>query len=294
MNCGLVLRRAESTPRIFEPRFVTNRAAHYEFNKLQKRLRRLVGQAVTDYSMIEDGDKVMVCVSGGKDSYTMLDVLLSLRRHAPVEFSLVAVNLDQKQPGFPEHVLPQYLESLGVEYHVLEEDTYSIVKELTPEGKTTCPVCSRMRRGILYSHAKRIGADKIALGHHLDDAVETLFLNMFFGGTLKSMPPKLLSDDGANVVIRPLYYAREKTIEAFSQARSHPIIPCNLCGSQPNLQRAKVKALLSQWDIEQPGRVENIARALSHISPSQLADTGLFDFSGLKREVETLPLLAID
>ncbi len=294
MNCGLVLRRAESTPRIFEPRFVTNRAAHYEFNKLQKRLRRLVGQAVTDYSMIEDGDKVMVCVSGGKDSYTMLDVLLSLRRHAPVEFSLVAVNLDQKQPGFPEHVLPQYLESLGVEYHVLEEDTYSIVKELTPEGKTTCPVCSRMRRGILYSHAKRIGADKIALGHHLDDAVETLFLNMFFGGTLKSMPPKLLSDDGANVVIRPLYYAREKTIEAFSQARSHPIIPCNLCGSQPNLQRAKVKAMLSQWDIEQPGRVENIARALSHISPSQLADTGLFDFSGLKREVETLPLLAID
>ena len=294
MNCGLVLRRAESTPRIFEPRFVTNRAAHYEFNKLQKRLRRLVGQAVTDYSMIEDGDKVMVCVSGGKDSYTMLDVLLSLRRHAPVEFSLVAVNLDQKQPGFPEHVLPQYLESLGVEYHVLEEDTYSIVKELTPEGKTTCPVCSRMRRGILYSHAKRIGADKIALGHHLDDAVETLFLNMFFGGTLKSMPPKLLSDDGANVVIRPLYYAREKTIEAFSQARSHPIIPCNLCGSQPNLQRAKVKAMLSQWDIEQPGRVENIARALSHISPSQLADAGLFDFSGLKREVETLPLLAID
>lgn len=289
-----MLRRAESTPRIFEPRFVTNRAAHYEFNKLQKRLRRLVGQAVTDYSMIEDGDKVMVCVSGGKDSYTMLDVLLSLRRHAPVEFSLVAVNLDQKQPGFPEHVLPQYLESLGVEYHVLEEDTYSIVKELTPEGKTTCPVCSRMRRGILYSHAKRIGADKIALGHHLDDAVETLFLNMFFGGTLKSMPPKLLSDDGANVVIRPLYYAREKTIEAFSQARSHPIIPCNLCGSQPNLQRAKVKAMLSQWDIEQPGRVENIARALSHISPSQLADTGLFDFSGLKREVETLPLLAID
>ena len=273
---------------------MTNRAAHYEFNKLQKRLRRLVGQAVADYSMIEDGDKVMVCVSGGKDSYTMLDVLLSLRRHAPVEFSLVAVNLDQKQPGFPEHVLPQYLESLGVEYQVLEEDTYSIVQELTPEGKTTCPVCSRMRRGILYSHAKRIGADKIALGHHLDDAAETLFLNMFFGGTLKSMPPKLLSDDGANVVIRPLYYVREKTIKAFSLARSHPIIPCNLCGSQPNLQRAKVKAMLAQWDIEQPGRVENIARALSHISPSQLADAKLFDFSGLKREVESLPLLAID
>ncbi len=271
-----------------------SRAANYEFNKLKKRLRRLVGNAVTDFGMIDDGDKIMVCVSGGKDSYTMLDVLISLQRHAPVNFSLVAVNLDQKQPGFPEHVLPAYLESLGVEYQVLEEDTYSIVQELTPAGKTTCPVCSRMRRGILYSHAKRIGADKIALGHHLDDAVETLFLNMFFGGTLKSMPPKLLSDDGANVVIRPLYYAREKMIEAYSVARSHPIIPCNLCGSQPNLQRAKVKAMLAQWEYEQPGRVENIARALAHVSPSQLADADLFDFKALTRTVESVPLLAID
>jgi len=273
---------------------VTSRAANYEFNKLQKRLRRLVGQAVTDFGMIDNGDKVMVCVSGGKDSYSLLDMLLSLKRHAPVEFSLVAVNLDQKQPGFPEHVLPEYLEKLGVEFQILEEDTYSIVQELTPEGKTTCPVCSRMRRGILYSHARRIGANKIALGHHMDDAVETLFLNMFFGGTMKSMPPKLLSDDGTNVVIRPLYYAREKVIEEFSTARSHPIIPCNLCGSQPNLQRAKVKAMLTQWEHEQPGRVENIARALAHISPSQLADANLFDFSGLKRTVDAVPLVAID
>ena len=270
------------------------RAAEYEFNKRKKRLRGLVGRAVTDFGMIDDGDKIMVCVSGGKDSYTLLDVLISLRRHAPIDFSLVAVNLDQKQPGFPEHVLPNYLESLGVDYQVLEEDTYSIVKELTPEGKTTCPVCSRMRRGILYSHAKRIGADKIALGHHLDDAVETLFLNMFFGGTMKSMPPKLRSDDGANVVIRPLYYAREKLIEAYSLARAHPIIPCDLCGSQPNLQRAKVKAMLAGWEREQPGRVENIARSLAHISPSQLADASLFDFKALDRSVTSVPLLAID
>ncbi len=288
------MRGAESRPLIIWLSVVTPRAANYEFNKLQKRLRRLVGQAVTDFSMIDNGDKVMVCVSGGKDSYTLLDMLLSLERHAPVEFSLVAVNLDQKQPGFPEHVLPEYLDKLGVEFQILEEDTYSIVQELTPEGKTTCPVCSRMRRGILYSAAKRIGANKIALGHHLDDAVETLFLNMFFGGTMKSMPPKLLSDDGANVVIRPLYYAREKVIEEFSRLRSHPIIPCNLCGSQPNLQRAKVKAMLAQWELEQPGRVENIARALAHISPSQLADANLFDFSGLKRTVDTVPLVAID
>lgn len=288
------MRRAESTPLIIGLAQVTSRAANYEFNKLQKRLRRLVGQAVTDFGMIDNGDKVMVCVSGGKDSYTLLDMLLSLKRHAPVEFSLVAVNLDQKQPGFPGQVLPEYLDKLGVDFQILEEDTYSIVQELTPAGKTTCPVCSRMRRGILYSHARRIGANKIALGHHMDDAVETLFLNMFFGGTMKSMPPKLLSDDGANVVIRPLYYAREKVIEEFSKSRSHPIIPCNLCGSQPNLQRAKVKAMLGQWELEQPGRVENIARALAHISPSQLADAKLFDFSGLKRKVDTVPLVAID
>jgi len=263
-------------------------------NKLQKRLRRLVGRAVTDFGMIEQGDKVMVCLSGGKDSYAMLDILLSLQRRAPVDFSLVAVNLDQKQPGFPAHVLPTYLESLGVEYHIIEEDTYSVVKALTPEGKATCPVCSRMRRGILYSVAKRLGADKIALGHHADDAVETLFLNMFFNGTLKSMPPKLLSDDGSNIVIRPLYYCRESLIEAFSVARQHPIIPCNLCGSQPNLQRVKIKAMLKEWEVLQPGRVENIARALANVAPSQLADAGLFDFMGLARKHEALPLKNID
>ena len=265
-----------------------------DLNKLQKRLRRQVGRAVTDFGMINDGDKVMVCLSGGKDSYTMLDLLLSLQRHAPLDFSLVVVNLDQKQPGFPEDVLPGYLDALGVEYHVIEEDTYSVVKALTPEGKTTCPVCSRMRRGILYSVAKRLGADKIALGHHADDAVETLFLNMFFNGTLKSMPPKLLSDDGGNILIRPLYYCRESLIEEYSQAKAHPIIPCNLCGSQPNLQRAKVKSMLREWDIEQPGRVESIARALAHVAPSQLADASLFDFVGLAQTSATLPLLSVD
>ena len=263
-------------------------------NKLQQRLRRLVGRAVADYGMIEEGDKVMVCLSGGKDSYAMLDILLSLQRRAPVDFSLVAVNLDQKQPGFPEHVLPTYLDSLGIEYHLIEEDTYSVVKALTPEGKATCPVCSRLRRGILYSVAKRLGADKIALGHHADDAVETLFLNMFFNGTLKSMPPKLLSDDGSNIVIRPLYYCRESLLEAFSHARQHPIIPCNLCGSQPNLQRVKVKAMLKEWDELQPGRVENIARALANVAPSQLADASLFDFLGLVQRHESLPLMSID
>ena len=270
------------------------RSAVYNFNKLQKRLRRQVGRAIADFSMIENGDTVMVCVSGGKDSYTMLDVLLSLQRHAPIEFSLIAVNLDQKQPGFPEQVLPDYLAKLGVPFHVLEEDTYSIVKELTPEGKATCPVCSRLRRGILYSFARRIGADKIALGHHADDAVETLFLNMFFGGTLKSMPPKLRSDDGSNVLIRPLYYCREKHIAAFSQARQHPIIPCDLCGSQPNLQRARVKQMLQEWEREQPGRVDNIARALANVAPSQLADSNLFDFAGLTRSTDLLPAALLD
>ena len=265
--------------------------ANYEFNKLQKRLRRQAGRAIADYGMIADGDLVMVCVSGGKDSYTMLDVLLSLQRNAPVRFELVAVNLDQKQPGFPEHVLPEYLTKLGVEHHILEEDTYSIVQQLTPEGKTTCPVCSRLRRGILYNAALRLGADKIALGHHADDAVETLFLNMFFGGTLKAMPPKLLSDDGANVVIRPLYTCREKDIARFSAERQHPIIPCNLCGTQPNLQRARIKAMLAEWEKEQPGRVENIARALTSVKPSQLADGELFDFASLAPRLKALPTL---
>lgn len=271
--------------------------ARYERNKLQKKLRRQVGHAVVDYGMIEAGDRVMVCLSGGKDSYTLLDVLMSLQQNAPVPFELVAVNLDQKQPGFPEDVLPEYLEKLGIEYHILEEDTYSIVQALTPEGKTTCPVCSRMRRGILYSFARRIGASRIALGHHLDDVVETLFLNLFFGGRLKAMPPKLKSDDGSNVVIRPLYYCRERDIARWADYRAYPIIPCNLCGSQENLQRQVIKQMLEQWDVESPGRVENIARSLRHVVPSHLGDRDLFDFVKLQQDgdrekaAELLPLL---
>lgn len=254
----------------------------YNLNKLQKRLRRNVGQAIADFDMIREGDRVMVCLSGGKDSYTLLEILRNLQQSAPVNFSLVAVNLDQKQPGFPEHVLPQYLDDLGVPYGILEEDTYSVVQRLTPAGKTTCPVCSRLRRGILYSHAQRIGATKIALGHHLDDVVETLFLNMFYGGRLKAMPAKLKSDDGKNMVIRPLYYCREALIAQWSAYAGHPIIPCNLCGSQENLQRQAIKQMLNAWDVEQPGRVENIARSLAHVTPSHLSDHNLFDFLGLK------------
>jgi len=225
---------------------IANRRHQIERNKSHKRLRRLVGQAVTDYQMIESGDRIMVCLSGGKDSYTLLDMLLSLQINAPVSFSLVAVNLDQKQPGFPEQVLPDYLEHLGVEYQILEQDTYSIVQQLTPAGKTTCPVCSRLRRGILYNHAQAIGANKIALGHHADDAVETLFMNMFQGGRLKAMPPKLRSDDGRNLLIRPLYYCRESVIQRWAEFAQYPIIPCNLCGSQDNLMRQNVKAMLHQ------------------------------------------------
>ena len=261
-----------------------DRKQRYDVNKLAKRLRREVGRAIVDYSMIEDGDRVMVCLSGGKDSYTLLDMLLSLKRSAPVDFELIAVNLDQKQPGFPADVLPRYLDSVGVPYHILERDTYSLVQELTPEGKTYCPVCSRLRRGLLYGLAARIGATKIALGHHLDDVVETLFLNMFFGGRLKAMPPKLKSDDGRNVVIRPLFYCRENDIARFAQARAYPIIPCNLCGSQENLQRQVIKEMLLQWDRAEPGRVENIARSIAHVSPSQLADPKLFDFASLRRD----------
>lgn len=261
---------------------VADRKQRYEKNKCHKKLRRLVGQAVTDFGLIEQGDKVMVCLSGGKDSYTLLDILISLAQHAPVDFDLVAVNLDQKQPGFPEHVLPHYLDRVGVPYTILEEDTYSVVQRLTPAGKTTCPVCSRLRRGILYSHAQRIGATKIALGHHLDDVVETLFLNMFYGGRMKAMPAKLKSDDGKNMVIRPLYYCREALIEQWSAHAKHPIIPCNLCGSQENLQRQAIKQMLKAWDVEQPGRVENIARSLAHVTPSHLSDHNLFDFLGLK------------
>lgn len=258
-------------------------------NKLQKRLRRLAAEAVTDYGMIEEGDKIMVCLSGGKDSYTMLDVLLHLQRVAPIRFELVAVNLDQKQPGFPEHVLPAYLDQVGVPYHILERDTYSIVKEKVPDGKTTCSLCSRLRRGNLYTFADEIGATRIALGHHRDDIVETFFLNMFYGGTLKAMPPKLLSDDGRNVVIRPLAYCSEKDIEAYSRLREFPIIPCNLCGSQENLQRKVVKEMLQSWERETPGRVESIFRSLRHVHPSQLADAKLFDFAGLKIDAEATP-----
>ena len=252
-----------------------------EFNKLQKRLRRNAGNAIVDYQMIEAGDKVMVCLSGGKDSYAMLDVLISLQRNAPVAFELVAVNLDQKQPGFPEEVLPSYLEQLAVPYYILEKDTYSIVKQVVPEGKTTCGLCSRLRRGSLYGFAQEIGANKIALGHHRDDIVETLFLNMFFNGKLKAMPPKLLSDDGANVVIRPMAYCKESDLAAYADYKAFPIIPCNLCGSQDNLQRVQIKRMLTEWEQQYPGRTETIFRAIRNVAPSQLADSKLFDFSSL-------------
>ena len=256
----------------------------YNTNKLVKRLQRQVGQAIADFNMIEEGDKVMVCVSGGKDSYAMLSILMALQSRAPINFSIVAVNLDQKQPGFPEHVLPEYLDKLGVEYKVVEEDTYSIVTDKIPEGKTTCSLCSRLRRGILYRTASELGATKLALGHHMDDMVETLFLNMFHGARLKSMPPKLVSDNKQHIVIRPLAYCREADIEKFSLARQFPIIPCNLCGSQENLQRKKIKQMLSSWDAQQPGRVVNVFKSLSRITPSHLLDRDLFNFSDLSTD----------
>ncbi|GHA15963.1 tRNA 2-thiocytidine biosynthesis protein TtcA [Arenicella chitinivorans] len=256
----------------------------YDQNKLVKRLQRQVGQAITDFNMIEEGDRVMVCLSGGKDSYAMLDILLALRARAPIHFDLIAVNLDQKQPGFPEHVLPQYLSSIEVEYKIVEEDTYSIVTDKIPAGKTTCSLCSRLRRGILYRTAAELGATKIALGHHLDDMVETLFLNMFHGARLKSMPPKLVSDDKKNIVIRPMAYCRESDIARFAQLRAFPIIPCNLCGSQENLQRKKIKQMLHEWDLEQPGRVVNVFKSLSRVTSSHLMDRALFDFAGLSTE----------
>ena len=266
----------------------------YEFNKLQKRLRRQVGNAIIDYGMIHEGDKVMVCLSGGKDSYTMLEILMNLQRNAPVNFELVAVNLDQKQPGFPEHVLPEYLDAKGVNYHILERDTYSVVKEKTPEGKTTCALCSRLRRGSLYGFAEEIGATKVALGHHREDILETLFLNMFFGGSLKAMPPKLLSDDGKNIVIRPLAYCREADIAEFSRQMAFPIIPCNLCGSQPNLQRQVVKEMLAEWEVKHPGRLETMFKAVTNVAPSQLADRDLFDFAGLEVKQRQMQETRID
>lgn len=264
-----------------EPVDIRSRKQQYNTNKLVKRLRRQVGQAVTDFDMIEPGDRVMVCLSGGKDSYAMLDLLLGLRQAAPIDFELVAVNLDQKQPGFPEHVLPEYLESLGVAYHVIEKDTYSVVKRVVPEGKTTCGLCSRMRRGTLYEFARDNGLTKIALGHHLDDIVETFFLNLFHGAALKAMPPKLLSDDGSNIVIRPLAYCLEADLERLAKVRRYPIIPCNLCGSQPNLERQNIKRMLADWERLQPGRKMSIFRALGKVSPSQLCDRELFDFASL-------------
>lgn len=255
-----------------------------EFNKLHKRLRRNVGKAIEDYNMIEDGDKIMVCLSGGKDSYTMLDILMNLQRSAPIHFDIVAVNLDQKQPGFPEEVLPKYLDSIGVDYHILEKDTYSIVKDVIEDGKTTCGLCSRLRRGNLYGYAEEIGANKIALGHHRDDIIETLFLNMFHGGKLKAMPPKLLSDDKKHVIIRPLAYCKEQDIETYSAIKEFPIIPCNLCGSQENLERQSIKQMLAQWDKQNPGRSENIMAAICNIAPSQLGDRNLFDFASLQKQ----------
>lgn len=258
-----------------------NRKEIHEFNKLQKRLRRNVGNAIIDYNMIEDNDVVMACISGGKDSFAMLDILLRLREAAPIKFDVVAVNLDQKQPGFPEHILPEYFETLNIPYYIVDKDTYSVVKEKIPEGKTTCGLCSRLRRGTLYSFAEKIGATKIALGHHMDDIVETMFLNMFHGARLKAMPPKLRSDDGRNVVIRPLTYCRETDLIKYAEHKEFPIIPCNLCGSQENLQRQSIKAMLIDWDKKTPGRVEKIFKSIQNVSPSQLADRELFDFVNL-------------
>ena len=278
---SLTLPLAEPLPR-------TRKRAH-EQQRLAKRLRHQVGRAIADFGMIEDGDKVMVCLSGGKDSYTMLDILLQLQKKAPVRFELVAVNLDQKQPDFPEHVLPEYLASVGVPYTILEQDTYSVVTRVVPEGKTMCSLCSRLRRGILYRGASELGATKIALGHHRDDLVATFFLNLFFHAKLAGMPPKLRSDDGKHVVIRPLAYVREDDIAAYAEAKQFPIIPCNLCGSQENLQRKQVKRMMEAWERESPGRIETIARALGDIRPSQLSDPNQFDFLSLGARGGMLP-----
>ena len=254
---------------------------HYEDNKLAKRLRRLAGQAIADFDMIKAGDRVMVCLSGGKDSYGLLDVLLSLRAHAPVGFELIAFNLDQRHPGYPADMLPSYLRAQGVPFHIEEQDTYSVVKRVIAEGKTMCSLCSRLRRGVIYRVAKQLGATKIALGHHRDDILETFFLNLFFGGKIKAMPPKLVSDDGNHIVIRPLAYVAEADLERYAVQRQFPIVPCDLCGSQDNLQRRQVKAMLGEWEKRHPGRVETMFRSLRNVVPSHLADTALYDFASL-------------
>ena len=266
------------------------RKADFEGAKLAKRLRRLVGQAIADYSMIEAGDKVMACLSGGKDSYAMLDVLMRLREKSPTPFEIIAVNLDQRHPGFPEHVLPDYLRSIGVDFRIEVQDTYSVVKRVIPEGATMCGLCSRLRRGVLYRVASELGATKIALGHHRDDIVETFFLNLFHGGKLKAMPPKLVSDDGRHVVIRPLAYVEEPDLEAYAQLRQFPIIPCDLCGSQEQLQRKQVKAMLREWEKKQPGRLESIFGALTNVAPSHLLDRSLFDFAAVQATGEAAPV----
>jgi tRNA 2-thiocytidine biosynthesis protein TtcA len=258
------------------------RKADYELGKLAKRLRRQVGEAIADFNMIEKGDRVMVCLSGGKDSHALLDVLISLNTRAPIDFELIAVNLDQKQPGFPAHVLPEYLEARGVPFHIVEQDTYSVVKRVIPEGKTMCSLCSRLRRGVLYRVAGEVGATKIALGHHRDDILATFFLNLFHGGQLKAMPAKLVSDDGRHVVIRPLAYVAEEDLAAYADAKRFPIIPCTLCGSQENLERKQIAEILRDWERRQPGRVESILRALTEVRPSHLLDRKLFDFTNLK------------
>ncbi len=263
---------------------MTLKQQRYNTNKLHKRLRRQVGTAIADYNMIEAGDRVMVCLSGGKDSYALLDILRNLQEHAPIQFELIAVNLDQKQPGFPAQVLPDYLTNIGVPFRIVEQDTYSVVKRVIAEGKTTCSLCSRLRRGVLYRVAGELGATKIALGHHRDDILETLFLNMFYGGKLKTMPPKLVSDDGQHIVIRPLTYCKEKDLAAYAAIADFPIIPCNLCGSQKNLQRQAIKEMMQQWDKKFPGRLETMFRSLQNIQLSHLADTSRYDFHNLKAQ----------
>ena len=267
---------------------ISSKKERYNTNKLHKRLRRLVGSAISDFNMIEAGDRVMVCLSGGKDSYALLDILRNLQLHAPLKFELIAVNLDQKQPGFPEHILPEYLTKIGVPFRIIEQDTYSVVKKIIPEGKTTCSLCSRLRRGVLYRVASEIGATKIALGHHRDDILETLFLNLFYGGKLKAMSPKLINDSRKHIVIRPLAYCKEKDLEAYADAEEFPIIPCNLCGSQKNLQRQVIKDMMREWDKKFPGRLETMFTALRNVQPSHLVDNVLYDFQGLQIDNENM------